>query len=124
MDPDQVWLRDLDTGTAYFPDSDGCFKLKESGVKYYQDLIVEGPAAIIPTYNRPSISQQISSVPGGTSNLPQLPALFPPGKNSAPSVRASQGGSSSTFALKITKATVTPNTGTSTSKARYVASYV
>ena len=50
VDPEQVWLRDLDTDTAYFPDSDGSFKLKESGVRYYQELIVEGPAAIIPTY--------------------------------------------------------------------------
>ena len=43
LDPEEVWLRDMDNGTANFPSEDGSFNLKDSGVKYLQDLIVEGP---------------------------------------------------------------------------------
>ena len=53
------------------------------------------------------------------SSLPQLPALIPPGKLSN-TPRVSLGGSSSTFALKITKAIAVTNNSASTSKARYV----
>ena len=120
VDPEQVWLRDLDTGTAYFPDSDGSFKLKESGVRYYQELIVEGPAAIIPTYNRPSTSQHITA--GGTSSsISQLPPLIPPGRSSG-TPRGSLGGGTSTFALKITKA-VTTTSYASTSRVMRYATY-
>ena len=45
VDPEEVWLRDMDNGTAYFPSEDGSFNSKDSGVKYFQDLIVEGPNA-------------------------------------------------------------------------------
>ena len=107
-----MWLRDVDTGTAYFPDSDGCFKLKDSGVKYYQDLIVEGPSATTPTYKASATgSQQLGT--GGT-HLPQLPPLFTPAKSSC-----AARGSSGSFALKITKATIAvASQGSSTYKTR------
>ena len=65
VDPNSVWLRDTDKGTAYFPDKDGNFNLKEAGVKYFQDLEVEGP-------NQTTASVAASArMSGSTLILPQ-----------------------------------------------------
>ena len=115
VNPEEVWLRDMDNGTAYFPAEDGCFNLKDSGVKYFQDLIVEGPNAGVaitignlgtpgPSQVRSqatpggSASSSLSAASGSLQQLPSLPPLISPssGKN-----RDRGGGN---FSLKITKA--------------------
>ena len=110
VDPEEVWLRDMDNGTAYFPSEDGSFNLKDSGVKYFQDLIVEGPnaraAGNLGTPGGPSqassgsASNSLSS--GSVQQLPSLPPLISPSISSGKN--RDRGGN---FSLKITKANMT-----------------
>ena len=118
VDPDSVWLRDIDQGTAYFPDKDGNFNLKEAGVQYFQDLEVQGPNL---TAASEAASGRMSSIlpQGGNSTAisPRIMgpgAIIPPLLAPLPPLNPVAGSSArkkeSTFSLKITKAEFGPTT--------------
>ena len=96
-------MSDIDQGTAYFPDKDRNFNLKEAGVKYLQDLEVEG-------LNLTAASARMSGssliLPQGVNSTAMLPPLMgsgvvlPPIAGAGSSARKKE----SAFLLIITKA--------------------
>ena len=98
VDPEQVWLRDMEDGSAFFPDSDGNFNLQSVGVQFFQDLEVMGLPLAQPGGSGTSTPVQASA---GQERI-NLPPISPIGHSVEGRVKTSQCKDG--YSLRVTKA--------------------